>query len=61
MKIVFASMLALSLGFALPAFAAGGTTPGVASPAAHSAPKHKHPSATKQHKPRHKSVKGATK
>jgi hypothetical protein len=53
MRIVLASMLALGLGSALPAFAADGTTPGVASPGAHSVPMHKHTHATKSHKQPH--------
>jgi len=53
MRIVLASMLALGLGSALPAFAVSGTTPGLTSPVAHSAPKHNHTHATKHHKQAH--------
>jgi hypothetical protein len=61
MKLFLISVLAVSLGCALPAFAANGATSGATTSAAHSASKHKRSSATKQQKPRHRNSTGVTK
>ena len=57
MRIIFACMLALVLGTALPAFAAAGTTAGTNGPTVHAATKHQRVHTTKHHKQVHHNIK----